>query len=350
MATKIEWTGDTWNPTTGCTRASSGCDNCYAFTMTKRLAAMGQAKYQGLVGKGHFNGVMKTHDDELQKPLRWKKPRRVFVNSMSDLFHKDVPFEFIDKVFAVMALCPQHTFQVLTKRPERMAEFCDSIGRHSLIDDKIIEWHTEQEPDGYRLSNRLPIHPLQIAQDVRFRERWPLPNMWLGCSVENQQTADERIPHLLRCPAAVRFLSCEPLLGPLILHKYFAQCECGGLHGFSACPNTGRVALSCERTGCTKLRPLLKWLIVGGESGHHARPFNIEWARSLVAQCKTAGVRCFVKQLGANVVVDRNDDVGGGIHCLMQKKLKDKKGGNPEEWPDDLRVREYPQSCGTLES
>jgi len=121
--TAIEWTDATWNPVTGCTRVSAGCDMCYAVPMTRRLASMGQKKYQGLVGKGHFNGVVRCHEDALSIPLRWRKPRMVFVNSMSDLFHRDVPFDFIDKVFAVMALCPQHTFQCLSKRPDRMVEY-----------------------------------------------------------------------------------------------------------------------------------------------------------------------------------------------------------------------------------
>jgi protein gp37 len=271
---KIEWTDVTWNPTTGCTRASAGCDNCYAFGMTKRLAAMGQKKYQGLAGKTHFNGVLKTHDDELQKPLRWKKPRMVFVNSMSDLFHKDVPFEFIDKVFCVMNATKftlpisqrsknWHTYQVLTKRPDRMAEYMLSRAQKFAHGEHPI---FKVRGEAMRGSGAEPMNAAAVLQ-------WPPDNIWLGTSVENQQAADERIPHLLRCPAAVRFLSCEPLLGPVNLE----------------------VPWEGEQTSPTLQ---IDWVIVGGESGHNARPTHPDWARSIRDQCEAAGVPFFFKQWG----------------------------------------------------
>lgn len=247
---KIEWTDRTWNPITGCTRVSLGCDNCYAVKMTKRLEAMGQTeKYGSLVnvGKDHFNGTVKCHEDALLLPLKWRKPQRIFVNSMSDVFHKGVPFEFIDKMFAVMALCPHLTFQVLTKRPERAAEYflnrtpTGIHGRDETCWDRIKEIANGVEAfrgsvDAGRKCN----------ESYRFNEGQmnllspPLPNVWIGTSVEDQKTANERIPHLLRIPAKVRFLSCEPLLGPVDLTAYIGYTqvheggECGGISSHSS--------------------------------------------------------------------------------------------------------------------
>lgn len=269
---KIEWTGKTWNPVSGCTRKSRGCDNCYAVSMTKRLESMGLPKYAGLVNlnKNHFNGVVKCHEDDLLKPLKWKKPTMCFVNSMSDLFHKDVPFEFIDKVFAVMALTPHITYQILTKRPERMAEYFKHLN--------VAEFKH------FVFINALHKH-MPIAEKYRRSDNllWPLPNVWLGTSVENQEAADERIPYLLECPAAVQFLSCEPLLGPLDL----------ALRGFNGAAT---------------------WVIAGGESGAKRRPHEIEWFRSLRDQCQAANVPFFMKQL---------DKVA--------------------EIPEDLLIREFPK-------
>ncbi len=218
--TNIQWTDETWNPTTGCNKVSQGCKNCYAEKMHKRLQHIAPHKYT----KGFSEGV-ETHEDELQKPLKWKKSKKIFVNSMSDLFHEDVPFDFIDRVFALMAICPQHTFQILTKRIER-----------------LLEW--SKNYDG-------PV--------------FPLSNVWIGTSVEDQQTANKRIPLLLQVPAAVRFLSCEPLLEWIDLNKY--------LHG-------------------------IHWVIAGGESGHNARPLHPVWIRSIRYQCEHANIPFFFKQWG----------------------------------------------------
>jgi protein gp37 len=257
----IEWTDASWSPVTGCTRVSAGCDHCYSAALSKRLAAMGQKKYQGIVGNGHFNGVVKTWEDELTRPLRWRKPRRIFVNSMSDTFHKSVPFEFIDKVFAVMALCPQHTFQVLTKRPERMAEYFADLNARS--------WAIREAG-----------HTLAGGCRDGINYALPLPNVWLGTSVEDQRAADERMPHLRRCPAAVRFLSCEPLLGPVDLSPWIDQ---------------------------------LDWVIVGGESGHNARPMHPGWVCSIRDQCTAADVAFFFKQWGEWRPFTAADS-GGTIH------------------------------------
>ena len=217
MTTKIEWTDEVWNPTTGCDRISPGCDNCYALGMAKRLKAMGQAKYQ-TDGDPRTSGPgfgISTHPDALTEPLRWRKPRRVFVNSMSDLFHARVPREFLARVFAVMAATPQHTYQILTKRPERAARILNEQckcghpnGEHFRA---AMEWAA---------TSHSPTYVPGLEHGIYHRAGWPLPNVWIGTSVENQKYADLRIPALLDTPAAVRFLSCEPLLGPVDLTKW----------------------------------------------------------------------------------------------------------------------------------
>lgn len=267
--TDIEWCrnrdgsrGRTWNPVSGCTWKSPGCDNCYAARMTRRLEAMGQAAYSGLTTAKHFNGQIRTLPDKLDVPLRRRKPTTWFVNSMSDLFHKDVPFEFIDQVFAVMAIARRHTFQVLTKRPERMADYFRSGRRIAAVQNLVDDDDNWEE-------HRVDDPPLIV---------WPLPNIWLGTSVENQEQADKRIPHLLQTPAAVRFLSCEPLLGAVDLVHAIHHGECGS-------------------SGCAKGK--VDWVIVGGESGPGARPMHPDWARGLRDQCTAAGVPFFFKQWGA---------------------------------------------------
>jgi protein gp37 len=227
--TKIEWTDATWNPIRGCTRKSEGCRNCYAEVMAARFSDPGQwghglAQRVALPGGGtdhRWTGKVELVDAALDLPLRWREPRRIFVNSTSDLFHEKVPDEWIDRVFAVMALAPQHTFQVLTKRPERMREYLTRpvqgpwAGRMHSVDDA---GHVTDATDAWRrvhaeMVKLLPITPpkqLNLASEMQeehgdgFMPRWPLPNAWLGTSIENQATADDRIPHLLATPAAVR--------------------------------------------------------------------------------------------------------------------------------------------------
>lgn len=290
QGTSIEWTEATWNTVTGCTRASAGCDNCYAVTMTRRLEAMGQDKYAGLVnsGKQHFNGVVKCHDEALMEPLRRRKPTTYFVNSMGDTFHKDVPFEFIDRMFAVMAMCPQHTFQVLTKRPERMAQYFAELrgGRISTEVRVATELDFFGEDDAYFDRS------CRAAAGILNGDTWPLPNVWLMTTVEDQSQT-WRITELLKCPAVIRGLSCEPLIAPLSLRWLAAFPE--------NAPTTAMNPHNADRS-TDELDGLrrLDWVIVGGESGHGARPMKEEWALTLRDQCQTAGVAFHFKQWGAH--------------------------------------------------
>lgn len=263
--TTIQWTDKTWNPVTGCTKVSQGCKNCYAERVFPR--AYGKVR--------EFTDVQ-CHPERLDQPLRWKKPQRIFVNSMSDLFHESIPDEFIDSVFDTMYKTPRHTFQVLTKRPQRMLEFL----KHHF---GSFKWKGQLVP------------------------AW-LSNVWLGVSVEDQPTADERIPLLLQTPAAVRFLSCEPLLGSLDITAIRRTHADGFMR-----PLDGRFRK-------------LDWIICGGESGPHARPMQEEWARSLMQQCKAAGVPFFMKQ---------------------GSKANWPDYSNFESFPRDLRVREFPASSAT---
>lgn len=281
--TNIEWTDETWNPIAGCNDVSEGCRHCYARTMAGRLEAMGVAKYAGLtVLQGShrvWTGKISFDEKALLAPLRRKKPTRYFVNSMSDLFHPNVTDAQIDRVFAVMALCPQHTFQVLTKRPGRMLAY--------LTNEEVQNrWCVAGNP--FVVESAIPLE--KYADRAMFRDddgvfrsvfsQWPLPNVWLGVSVEDQKTADGRIPLLLQTPAAVRFISAEPLLGPIDFYAVDIER-----------PKWREEYGLCEDV-------YLKWVIVGGESGPGARPMHPEWARGLRDQCVAAGLPFFFKQWG----------------------------------------------------
>ena len=263
--TTIEWTDSTWNPVTGCTKVSPGCHRCYAETISRRFG--------GTPAFPHGFDVT-LRPERLDQPLRWRKPRRVFVNSMSDLFHTDVPDEYIARIFAVMALAPEHTFQVLTKRHGRMRSLFNSDLR-----EQVAEEITDLIAGGVRLKGaRLVFERDTDAGNLWAPETWPLPNVWLGVSVEDQKRADLRIPALLRTPAAVRFLSCEPLLGPVDLTDYL-----GIGHGGDS-----------SEDGPS----LIDWVIAGGESGHDARPMHPDWARCLRDQSQAVGVAYHFKQWG----------------------------------------------------
>jgi protein gp37 len=280
--TKIEWTDGTWNPVAGCRKISEGCRHCYAMTDAARIVARLRglpstqrrdatlAAYEAAVrmdGAGNprpeWSGRATLRPEVLEQPLRWRKPRRIFVNSMSDLFHEDVPFRFIAAVFGVMSSSPQHTFQVLTKRPEQMLKFFGWLERRAAAAGLLFP-----PPDW----------------------TWPLPNVWLGVSVEDQQAADERVPLLLQCPAAVRWLSMEPLLGPVDLTRV----DCPGLNIAPA------FAFDVLRGGGSQTESpwSIDWVVVGGESGPDARPMHPQWVRGIRDQCADATVPFFFKQWG----------------------------------------------------
>jgi protein gp37 len=269
---KIEWTERTWNFLVGCDKISAGCKNCYAIRMAYRLMhnPKMKEKYEGVATKkagGDLNWTGKINVDEerLLLPLQVKKPTTWFVNSMSDLFHQDVPFDVIDRCFTIMKSCPQHTFQILTKRADRMLEYFKR-DIPTIIDNMILTMMIEE----IEIPNQIC-----LVQETGV-EGYPLPNVWLGVSVEDQKAADERIPLLLQVPAAVRWLSCEPLLGKIDL-DYIPRNDFKDDDTF---PEG------------------IDWVVCGGESGPGARPMHPDWARSLRDQCNTAGVPFFFKQWG----------------------------------------------------
>lgn len=272
--TAIEWADATWNPITGCSVVSAGCTNCYAM----RLAG-GRLRHHptraGLTVPTKagpvWTGEVRFNEAALLQPMRWTRPRRIFVCAHGDLFHEAIPTWWIDFVFAHMATTERHTFLVLTKRPARMRMFCGSTS--------------------------VP------------------PNVWLGVSVEDQRTADERIPLLLSTPAARRWISAEPLLGPVDLNR----------RTFVHCPTHDTAYGFCLQD-CGDWRRL-DWVVVGGESGPGARGCDVQWIRDIVRTCAATGTPCFVKQLGSN-----------------SDYRATKKGADPMEWPEDLRVRQWP--CG----
>ena len=346
--TGIQWTDATWNPVIGCRRVSEGCRNCYAEAQAKRIVMMqrapaakagtaagcddGPSPYEDVVLKGMDNMPMARWagnavflPERLDQPLRWTKPRMVFVNSMSDLFHEDLTFPQIAAVFGVMAAAEKHTFQVLTKRPERMREFFDWLDgmaerASGTFPRDSIDWRRRHILHAGMLKHVTP------KKDPGTGSDWPIPNVWLGTSVENQETADVRIPLLLKSPAVIRFLSAEPLLGAIDLEEvpWESYAE-------------------------------LHWVIVGGESGSGARACDVSWVRSIVETCQRADVEVFVKQLGKHVV--HNGLTGPGQHWpegtqkvdnghgTFDVSLGHYKGAEPDEWPEDLRVRNWPKSA-----
>jgi protein gp37 len=236
---------------------------------------------------------IRLHPDRLDQPLRWRRPRRVFVNSLSDLFHEAIPDTFVASVFNVMANAERHTFQILTKRPDRMRAF-------------ILERKRRHEQ--------------------QFGSYEPEPWIWLGTSVENQHFAEERIPILLEIPAGVRFISAEPLLGPLRLTPWL---------------KLFRNDHVIDPTGVAYNR--LDWVITGGESGPGARTCDTDWIAAIVEQCRLEGVACFVKQLGARIRWGRlGGDSGSAMESRVAGGILDAKGGEISEWPSALQVREYP--------
>ncbi|MCH9649544.1 MAG: phage Gp37/Gp68 family protein [Deltaproteobacteria bacterium] len=297
-STTIEWTDATWNPVRGCTRVSEGCRNCYAERMAARFSDPGQYSHgfaKRTPAGGRWTGKVELIPGKLREPLSWRKPRRVFVNSMSDLFHEQMSFDDIAAVFGVMAACPQHVFQVLTKRPELAHEFYNVfLGNEGAV------------PAAYCAFKALERGGLSenSYMDREVTESWPLPNVWLGTSVEDQYTAERRIPYLLGCPAPVRFLSCEPLLGPVDLTKLeFMKPE-----GLS--PGAWLNCLTGHMIGPDDILPdKIDWVIAGGESGPGARPMHPDWVRSLRDQCEREHVPFFFKQWGQFCPYDQLPEV-----------------------------------------
>lgn len=324
---KIEWTDATWNPVTGCTPISAGCKNCYARRFANRLR--GRAGYPA---DEPFRVTL--HPERLGEPFHWRKPRRIFVSSMGDLFHEKVPFEFVDSVFARVASSGTHAFQVLTKRPKRMLEQFQRISagapaaaaRYARDIRQHFDRYKREFLEGYSLPSP-PTAELRFLYDSAARQEghgtsrqesqgislehgfsggeyhwrsWPLDNLWLGVTAENQTTADERIPLLLQTPAAVRFVSLEPLLGSV-------QLPARAMNPKGLC---GERAQYDWEDGTR-----IDWVIVGGETGPGARPMDPDWARAIRDDCATAGVPFFMKQMSGKVPI-----------------------------PDDLMVREYPAS------
>lgn len=379
QATKIQWTDRTWNPVRGCSRVSEGCRSCYAERLAGRFAGPGlpfdgfvtlhrRREERDVVGRdGSIRQQVSTTSEarwtskvelvpsHLPEPLSWRKPQRVFVNSMSDLFHEGLSNEDIAAVFGVMAACPEHQFQVLTKRPARARDWFRWIAAAPGLSPPpgICAWSAR----AYLLNANQPVPPALDEEADGDDARWPLPNVWLGCSVEDQATADERIPLLLDTPAALRFVSAEPLLGPVDLRPYLQPMH-GAIvrnppEGDAFFEQLGRqlsheAALLVPRGCDVQVIPGvgLDWVIAGGESGPGARPCAIEWIEGVVEQCAAARVPAFVKQLGAKVVsVDRVDAAG---RWAWQAGLTDRKGGDPTSWPPEVRVREFPASPASI--
>jgi protein gp37 len=294
--TAIEWTQQTWNPVTGCDRISPGCDHCYALALAGRLKRMGQPKYQH-DGNPRTSGpgfAVTTHPQTLTEPFSWPSGRLVFVNSMSDLFHPRVPSAFVAQVLAVVAATPRHTYQVLTKRPRRARDLLGDDGARGFWNQA---WAAlgELVGDQQRQAVDAEVH---ARLDGLGAAGWWLPNLWLGASVELDRYA-WRAQALRQTPAAARFLSLEPLLGPLP---------------------------SLDLAG-------IGWVILGGESGPRARPLDLGWVRELRDRAHHAGAAVFVKQLGT---------------CWARAHGGHPKGGDPARWPADLRVRELPATREAL--
>lgn len=320
MTTKIEWAEDVWNPVRGCSRVSEGCRFCYAERQAIRHAGPGRP-YEGLVRSTpngpRWTGKVVLVPEKLSEPLSRTKPTRFFVNSMSDAFHEGLELAEIVRVLAVIAAAPRHDFLILTKRADRMREI---LSRPDLPGMIANELEASVCPD-FALWD-LDRDSLRIASALRYRELWPLPNLWAGVSIESDDH-QRRARQLARTPAAVRWISFEPLLGRVAIRRLLED---------MARADRERLAL-------------LDWAVIGGESGPGARPCSTVWIREIAEACHQAGVAVFVKQLGA-IAVDRPVDPRHerwGLEsddrrlCLLHAK-----GGDPEEWPEDLRVREFP--------
>lgn len=311
--TRIEWADATINPLVGCSKNSPACDHCYAERMAARMVhnpAVAQ-RYAGTVdAHGKWTGKINYVTAQMEKALRWRKPQRIFVGSMSDLFHPSVPDDHLDRVFAYMLAsyaipnCAKHTFMLLTKRPDRMRKYLSAapsklIERWAEAGSRMIVWDNEEAIFSKLIESIANCGP----------PLFPLPNVWLGTTVEDQARADERVPELLATPGALHFVSCEPLLGPVDLYRWLLiGWQCQGCKGFfrgrhrQICPDCGREGFwsgshDFDGHGSHGLRGL-GWVIGGGETGPGARPSHPDWFRSLRDQCKAHDVPFFFKSWG----------------------------------------------------
>ena len=344
-ATSIQWTDHSINPIRFggghyCQKISPGCALCYASRLQPRFGNPEFGGASSAVPKA-VEAVRDDNDDQLwldesklQEVLKRRKPTKWFWCDMTDIFGSWVPDEWIDRCLAVMALTPQHTHQVLTKRPERMLKYMDKWGRRDVTIDAaagILSGASSAPPD------HPSHHRWDAASDVIYSGK-PLPNVWLGFSAENQEWFDRRAPHAVELARQgwLIFVSAEPLLGPIEFSDATKRSD--------AVKQLGKKSLDG-----------IHWVIVGGESGPGARPCNVEWIRSLVKQCKAADVPVFVKQVGSQPFEERKEKgwhqvlPGGGkmkvgeLEMRRDWSLRDKKGGDIEEWPEDLRVRQFPE-------
>ena len=323
--TTISWTGEVWNCVLGCSRDNEECDRCYAMHVAHRgldpsHRGLTKLRPRDSARPGvDWNGIVRTVPERLAKPLSWRKPRKVFVNSMSDLFHPQVPFEFVAAVFGVMAATPQHIYQVLTKRPKRALEF---FGWLTAMVEIVKDGDGEVR---YCLMQAFK-HGVLWEHHIVY-PTWPLPNVHLGVSAGRQETAEEKIPVLLECPAAVHWVSMEPMLGPVDLTRL--KVEGGVLDALR-----GTVTVDPLRGYSTPNR--LRWVVPGGESGAKARACDIAWIFDVLTQCATAGVPAFCKQLGSAPVFTDGDG------SSKRYQILDSKGEDWQAWPDDLKIRQYP--------
>jgi len=310
MTTQIEWCDETWNPVIGCSKVSAGCDHCYAIREAHRLASNPHptigARYQGLTrvvnGRPNWTGMVRLVRERLDQPLHWRHPRRIFVNSMSDLLHEDVPWLFIDKILAVAALCPQHWFIVLTKRPDRLRRYfaIDQARLIDRLDDACRSFgacHGNLDRPG----------------------RWPLPNLCWGISAETQSTLEERYHELCGVPTSVRALSLEPLLGPIDLGRV-EGC------GYYCDSDVGHVDHPFWVPG---IAAPIQWVIVGAESGPGARPMQERWVRAIRDQCLNAGVAFFYKQRLINGRKASLPELDGRQWAQFPTAMAGEKGAQP---------------------
>lgn len=339
----IEWLrsrsgrkGATWQPVIGCSRVDERCDNCYAMSTVHRGMSPQHKGLTKLRGKDasrpgpDWNGTVRLQPEKLSEPLRWTLSRRIFVCSLADLFHEKVPFEYIAAVFGVMAACPKHTFLVLTKRPKRARAFFAWLqGHRDETTYDVIVPQAASHVGGDLWDRTLARTGLDAA--LSECEPWPLPNVQLGVSVSDQRTAEMDIPELLECPAAVHWVSYEPALGPVDFQPWLPErAELGFVGPELRAKGYDEGPILLHRGN------KLQWIVIGGESGGRARPFELQWARDVI-EAADGLADVFVKQLGSKPR-DR----------LHEIKLADSKGGDMQEWHRvglrELCVREFPES------